>query len=298
MPGSNNNSTYEDVFNNNQEEQTTQSNQGQMPTEPKAQFYLSSELRKSLSEIEINPSKNMLDGKVTSAYSGEENNNVSSSLRTQLTNQVVTEASSYIMGSLTSYISESIANIMSLSFMGELPGIVTSYTAYYTKPLPEILKELNAGPIDKQTEKEEKENEEKEKKGFTDKLSYTANKLKKEGDKIQGLIDKKVKSITAYITAGPDAIENRVRKVSDEIISNNVKEFGRRSQEIDKAKHKWVQNTGEKLGKSTANVLNKKTQRAQKKLQEKKERTIQSNLNKVLAQAQALIMKLIGLLGA
>lgn len=278
------------------------------------EFKVSDELRSKLKEIEVNSGANFMTGKPTSSFSsegGEENKESATTTLSQLnkskdqakksaelTAELGKEVVNHVKTKLTSYISDSVKEMVSLDFIKELPNVIASYTKENTMSVSEVVADLTGGPEEKKAEKKEKKQQDKQKSEFQNKIKEKGGAIKDKATKIVNSVKEKVDTITSYITAGPDWVE---QQMSNSVVMNTMinvaKDIGKNKEEIDKQKKTWLNNQGESIGKSAANIINNGIKFVQKQIIEKAKRLIEVALNKVKALAQKLIMKLIGLLG-
>ena len=212
-----------------------------------------------------------------------------------LCTNIVAETFSYISKELVSYVTEVVVDLASL----DLSPIMTAVSTYLTAGLQtpdEMIKELMT-EAEKALEDAQKAAEDEAKNAKMAEMKIKAQEFQQKVDTFMNDIKDKIDTVTSYIEAGPDWLEEKIDELSYKGFEQMGKYAGIATYTVNKKKEEFINNIAKNIAEPQAKKINEKAKEAQKKVMDEAKKLIAKAKAIAMALIAKALMLIMGLLG-
>jgi hypothetical protein len=218
---------------------------------------------------------------------------VGSSVETALLcTNIVTEAFTYISQELLGYCTAVAIDLAMLDISPVAEKIGKILTNGLQTP-DEMLKELMTN-AEKALEDAQKAAEDELKNTKKQEMKIKAEEFKTKMDDTLNMVKEKIDSVTAYIEAGPDWLEEKIDDLSYKCFEQIGIQAGKATYTFNVKKQEFIDKIAENIAEPKARTINEKAKEAQKKTMDK----ANAQIKKIAAMATAMIAKAMMLLAS
>jgi len=209
-----------------------------------------------------------------------------------LCTNIVTEAFSYISKELIAYCTAVAVDLATLDISPVAKKIGEILTNGLQTP-DEMLKELMTN-AEKALEDAQKAAEDELKNDKIQEMKIKAEEFKTKMDDTLNMVKEKIDSVTAYIEAGPDWLEEKIDDLSYKCFEQIGIQAGKATYTFNEKKQEFIDKIAENIAEPKARTINEKAKEAQKKTMDK----ANAQIKKLAAMAAALVAKAMMLLAS
>lgn len=203
-----------------------------------------------------------------------------------LCTSIVTEAFSYISQELIGYCTDVAIDLATLDVSPIATKIGELLTAGLQTP-DEMVKELMSN-AEKGLEDAQKAAEDNSKNKKIEEMKIKAEEFKTKMDNTLNMVKEKIDSVTAYIEAGPDWLEEKIDDLSYKCFEQIGIQAGKTTYNFNVQKKEFIDKLAENIAEPKAKAANEIAKNAQKKTMDK----ANAEIKKLTAMGKAMLAKL------